>query len=146
MELFKASYQWAKRPDDQRYSSLVEMRAASENYSRQAREALVEIPKVHITAKGKEIYLNGSSGSEAKVTNWGFGQLCSRVRAPAAYLRELPANLAAKTLTTASPNLLRRAGIIKAQTSCSIKAMALWCGHSRPTDTAEYGTMKFWTG
>ena len=98
MELFKASRQWAKRPDDQRYSSLIDMRAASESYFRKAREALVEIPKIHLAAKGKEIYLNGSTGSEAKFTNWGFGQLCSRVGAPASYLRELPAKLAARNL------------------------------------------------
>ena len=110
MELFKASRQWARRPDDQRYSSLIDMRAASESYFRKAREALVEIPKIHLAAKGKEIYLNGSTGSEAKFTNWGFGQLCSRVGAPASYLRELPAKLAARNLNHGVSKLASSSG------------------------------------
>lgn len=91
-----ASTQWANRPDDQRFASLLElnahcealrMRSASRVISSRALEAIPAPDNKGLTVADPK--------GENTVTHWAFGQLANRAGAPAAYLRALPAPLAA---------------------------------------------------
>lgn len=112
MELFKATRQWAVRPSDQRFETLQALFDATKEYSIQAREAYTTWAKMRVEAVGEDVQLVGREGVPAKFTHWAFGQLCSRVEAPASYLRELPATLAAQNL---NHGLANKADETKAQ-------------------------------
>ena len=101
MELMQASNQWATRPDDQRFISLI----ALDEHCQHAREhsagrvlssrALTALPAPG-TVNG--LQLAGPNGQPAEVSHWAFGQLAQRAGAPAGYLRTLPAPLVADNL------------------------------------------------
>lgn len=100
MNLYDASEQWAKRPADQRFGSLEEMRTVCRGYANSARQAVVPMDAIVINSPDDhELCVVGPSGVPAKLTHWSFGQLCNRANAPAGYLRSLPAPLAANCLT-----------------------------------------------
>ncbi|MFB1500853.1 DUF932 domain-containing protein [Thiocapsa sp. N5-Cardenillas] len=50
-----------------------------------------------IETEGNDLRLN-AAGRDLAFTNWSFGQLASTIGAPAAYLRKLPAELAARNI------------------------------------------------
>ena len=103
MDLFHANKQWSTRPDDEKFRSLSELYAQTKHYADAAKEAVVPWDTLSVVSKGgngseENLYLTGSKGREATLTNWAFGQLCTRAQAPAPYLRTLPAELAATNL------------------------------------------------
>lgn len=98
MELFKASNQWAQRPDDERFSTLQELHDAVSSYRATAREATVPFNTLRTEARGTEIVLVSKANTPARLTNWAFGQVALAVGAPANYLRNLPPTLAAQNL------------------------------------------------
>ena len=98
MNLFKASHQWSTRPADERFESLQDLFVATKNYAAEAVEKKAEFSELRVENVQGEINLVGRTGIPAKLTHWAFGQLCARVQAPASYLRELPATLAAQNL------------------------------------------------
>ncbi len=98
MELFKANNQWATRPADETFTSVAEMDAACSEYRNVARTATVEVGALRVEAQQGEIHLVGKTGVPARLTHWAFGQLATRAGAPASYLRDLPATLAAQNL------------------------------------------------
>lgn len=99
MELFKAHQQWSKRPADERFTSLSALYEATKHYSDSAREREgVRVDSLRVENVEGDVHLVGRGGTPATITNWAFGQLCSRIGAPASYLRELPATLAAQNL------------------------------------------------
>lgn len=98
MELFKASNQWATRPADERFWDLQEMHDACKSYRRQAATSTVRYSDLRVEADTGDIRLVGKTGVPAQLTHYAFGQLCQRVSAPASYLRNLPATLAAQNL------------------------------------------------
>lgn len=98
MELFQASRQWANRPADQRFESLASLYEACHGYATQAQEKRVAIPELRAVRASNEVCLISKAGNEAAMTHYAFGQVCSQVGAPAGYLRELPAQLAAENL------------------------------------------------
>jgi hypothetical protein len=98
--LTQASHQWASRPADQRFLSLLDlqahMAAAKQNSSGKVvatRNLQFEPMEDH---KGLKIV--GQNGVPADVTHWSFGQLAGLAKAPAGYLRELPSELVADNL------------------------------------------------
>jgi hypothetical protein len=106
MELMKASNEWAKRPMDQRYLSLTDLREAVEQRKREcwtvapATRALRVVPEDN-GQRGLGVEVLDPTAGVAKVlrpTNWAFGQLAQYAKAPAAYLRTLPDELAAINL------------------------------------------------
>jgi hypothetical protein len=106
MNLFRAHNQWATRPDDERFQSLAQLHAAVKGYAALAREATVEWTDLRVgcadaiddeSATG-DLRLFGRKGIPATVSHHAFGQLAARVGAPASYLRQLPAALAAENL------------------------------------------------
>jgi hypothetical protein len=98
MELFKASRQWSTRPADERFASLEALDQACYDYSQQAAIATAPWSSLQVEPEGEEVILRGSSGDTSRLTHWSFGQVAQRAGAPAAYLRELPADLAAPCL------------------------------------------------
>jgi hypothetical protein len=98
MELFKASNQWANRPDDERFSTLDELHQAVSTYRTSAAQATVPFASLRTEARDGEVMLVGKESQPARLTNWSFGQLAGAVGAPASYLRTLPATLAAQNL------------------------------------------------
>lgn len=98
MELFHASRQWATRPQDERFQSVKQLYDVTRQYAVIAKEASAPWSDLRVEKVGDDVQLVGRTGVPAQLTHWAFGQLCSRVEAPASYLRELPATLAAQNL------------------------------------------------
>jgi len=92
--LYNAHTQWAYRPADEKFPSLealYDFTNARKRTSKQELHFLNQL-ELKITPEGA-IAMNGNS-MPAKLSNWGFGQLCSAIGAPAKYLRTLPAQMA----------------------------------------------------
>lgn len=98
MELFKASRQWADRPDDERFSSLQDLHSAVSSYRASAREATVPFNSLRTEAREGEVMLVGKSETPARMTNWSFRQIAAAVGAPASYIQTLPATLAVQNV------------------------------------------------
>lgn len=98
MELFKANKQWSTRPEDQKFDSLEELYQVTLAYAKQAAESTVPFRCLRAEANGPNVMLVGQTGQQAALTHWAFGQLSSRINAPASYLRNLPPTLAVQNL------------------------------------------------
>jgi hypothetical protein len=96
--ILKAHNQWKNRPADERYFDLPEMLEAARVVKKQAIEKPAVVAELRVEAGEDNLLLVGRSGHQAVISNHVFGQLSSRVGAPAAYLRELPQTLAAQNL------------------------------------------------
>lgn len=99
--LMAASAQWSSRPADQRFWTLSDLHSFKKRYEAETSTALVPLGKCEIrplTDDPKELVLVGPKGGGATFSHYSFGQLCSLVGAPASYLRELPAELAAQNV------------------------------------------------
>ncbi len=101
--LMQASQQWASRPDDQRFTSLDELLAFTKHQRSISRGT--SLPSRAISAapieddpQRRALVVIGPDGAPTAPTNWSFGQLASRVGAPAGYLRTLPSDLVADAL------------------------------------------------
>ncbi len=98
----RVSSEWFSRPADERFLSLRALREAVQARSDRSRTRVVESALIHVEARREdpERLALLVPGAEAPVlpTHWSFGQLASLVGAPAAYLRQLPAPLAAINL------------------------------------------------
>ncbi len=99
--LMAASRQWAARPDDQRYLSLDELHAAvlqrkTESWTAVPKLSEVKVDATEDGALAVNVY-DATAGQMRTIepTHWSFGQLAQHARAPASYLRDLPAQLAA---------------------------------------------------
>lgn len=101
MELLQASHQWATRPADERFTSLIELRDYCQSVRKRSKATVLSsraISAAPIEGDSKGLVLVGPDGHAANVSHWSFGQLCARADAPAGYLRELPAALAADNI------------------------------------------------
>lgn len=97
--LMKASRQWASRPSDERYTSLTALHAATLAHRQSSRAKVVPSRAIEAQpASGDDLQglqVVGPNGAPVLPTHWAFGQLAQRAGAPAGYLRDLPAPLAA---------------------------------------------------
>jgi hypothetical protein len=99
MELFKANRQWSTRPADERFTSIGAMHDAATQYAASAREKEgVRVDSIRVENIDGDVHIIGRGDVSAKLTHWAFGQLCNRIAAPASYLRDLPATLAAQNV------------------------------------------------
>lgn len=94
MEIYKAHAQWNTRPADERFWTLADMQAACAAYKDKSVEKAVAYGDLRVEAHEGDVRLVGKANIPARLTHYAFGQLCARVGAPAAYLRDLPATLA----------------------------------------------------
>jgi len=94
----RVSSEWFSRPDDERYLSLTELHAAVRRRADAASTRTVETKAIRVVAAADEperlSLLLPERNDPVAPTHWSFGQLCSLVGAPSAYLRQLPAALA----------------------------------------------------
>ncbi|WFU31082.1 DUF932 domain-containing protein [Bradyrhizobium brasilense] len=98
----RVSSEWFCRPADERYLSLNELACTVRERADRSRTRVVESALIHVEASRTDperlaLLLPGSDTPVAP-THWSFGQLASQVGAPATYLRQLPAALAAINL------------------------------------------------
>jgi len=97
--LMQASRQWATRPADERFTSLLELRdSVRARKHSSAQKTLSSRSIMARPADGGGLEIVGPGGVPVGVTNWGFGQVAERAAAPAGYLRTLPAELAADNI------------------------------------------------
>lgn len=98
----RVSSEWFSRPDDERYLSLTDLHCAVSERTDCARVRTVETADIRVEAtrdNAESLSLIVPGGREALApTHWSYGQLCSLVGAPASYMRQLPAPLAAINL------------------------------------------------
>ena len=96
MELTQASAQWASRPDDERYTSLLDMQGHFHTQRGNSRGIVVSSRRIKTTpVETAGLTVTGPNGHSYAPTNWAFGQLATLAGAPAGYLRKLPSPLAA---------------------------------------------------
>ncbi|CDZ64425.1 Hypothetical protein NGAL_HAMBI2605_29820 [Neorhizobium galegae bv. orientalis] len=98
----RVSSEWFSRPDDERFLSLTELyetvRSRAERaHARTVESAAIRVEATRDNAERLELVVPGRHQPIAP-THWSYGQLCSLVGAPAAYMRQLPAPLAAINL------------------------------------------------
>ena len=97
--LMTASRQWAERPADERFWTLQELYDRTKEYAEQSKVKTLPLGacKVLPTNDG-DLLLQGPTGGQAQFQHYSFGQLSTICQAPASYLRQLPAPLAAGCL------------------------------------------------
>jgi hypothetical protein len=98
----RVSSEWFSRPDDERFLSLTELYAtvrsrAERAHARTVESAAIRVEATRDNAERLELVVPGRHQPIAP-THWSYGQLCSLVGAPATYMRQLPAPLAAINL------------------------------------------------
>lgn len=96
--LMQASHQWATRPADERFLSLTALRDHTQQVKARAtarRIASQRILAVPSDSDHEALFVQQYDEAPAKITHWAFGQLAQRAGAPAGYLRDLPAPIAA---------------------------------------------------
>lgn len=98
LNLYAANDQWANRPADERFWTMEEMLNACRGYADNARTASVKLDDIRCEDRNGSLVLVGREDKPATFTHWAFGQLASRVSAPASYLRTLPAELASQCI------------------------------------------------
>lgn len=90
-----ANEQWRSRPADQRFTSLIELQAATQYTMDHSNQRVVASKALSADVVDGRLVVKGPSGQAAIPTHWAFGQLAQRAGAPAGYLRDLPNELAA---------------------------------------------------
>jgi hypothetical protein len=98
----RVSSEWFARPDDERYLKLPDLYDAVRSRAECAQARTVESRSIRVEAARENaerlaLIVPGRDQPVAP-THWSFGQLCTLVGAPAAYLRQLPAPLSAINL------------------------------------------------
>lgn len=98
----RVSSEWFSRPDDERYLSLSQLYDTVSARADRARVRTIETADIRVEAtrdNAGRLSLIVPGGREPMApTHWSYGQLCSLVGAPASYMRQLPAPLAALNL------------------------------------------------
>jgi hypothetical protein len=98
----RVSSEWFNRPDDERYLSLDDLWGSVKGRSERSATRVVQTADIRVVAardNGERLTLELPRAAEPVApTHWAFGQLASIVGAPASYLRQLPAPLAAINL------------------------------------------------
>lgn len=89
------SANWRTRPADERYTSLTDLQASMHHVRTHSASKVVPSKSITAETDGEQLVVRGPSGAQALPSHWAFGQLAARAGAPAGYLRDLPAALAA---------------------------------------------------
>lgn len=98
MNLYKASNQWAVRPNDERQETVQDLYNVTRAYADISVQQPIVVKDLRVEAVDGEVKVVGRSNIPARLTNWSFGQLAASIGAPAGYLRGLSATLAAQNL------------------------------------------------
>lgn len=95
--LLQVNRQWSSRPNDERFTSLLDMQTHFRQVRALSRAVNVSTRGVQVLPRPNNQLLIQCDDLPAPTepTNWAFGQLASLAKAPAGYLRTLPAELTA---------------------------------------------------
>lgn len=98
----RVSQEWFNRPSDQRFTSISALIASLDARSVGMEEKVIDGRDLRLIANqndNRNLFLGAPDGGEPlALTNHVFGQMCSLAGAPAGYLRDKPAFLAAVNL------------------------------------------------
>lgn len=97
MNISTAQSQYYNRPPDERFPSIDALLTAARDDKAQSVERTYNTRDLSAVADAGNVKLASPKGA-ATLTHWSFGQLARFVGAPAGYLRELPADLAAQCI------------------------------------------------
>ena len=98
MQILKASQQWSTRPSDERFTSLAALNNHCHTIRGRSSAKVLPSRAIHcepVADDSKALVCVGPNGAPVNVSHWAFGQLAQRAGAPAGYLRDIPAPLAA---------------------------------------------------
>lgn len=95
--IMDCSRQWASRPADERYLSLDDMQQHFDKVRSYSRAKVISNRQLTAqpTEDNKGLIVLGPEGNAFSPTNWAFGQMAQRAKAPAGYLQSIPAPIAA---------------------------------------------------
>lgn len=96
--LSMASHQWMKRPDDERFVSLLDLDKYCTDLRMRSNSRVVSSRKLEahpLNDDNKGLAVYDPNGTQHDITHYAFSQLASRAGAPPSYLRDLPSPLAA---------------------------------------------------
>ena len=89
---------WSTRPADERFWDCSEAAAVATAQRDASQESLAASANLRAVEFDGAPALMGSANVPATFSNYGFGQLCSRIKAPAEYLRSLSAGMATQLI------------------------------------------------
>jgi hypothetical protein len=94
-DLLHAHRQWANRPDDERFGSLIDLQAYVDDRNLKTQESFQTYNTLKVIADNErdDVLLRIGDKEPMQLNNWSFGQMSSRVGVPAAYMSKLPAKL-----------------------------------------------------
>lgn len=129
--LHMASQQWASRPNDERYTSLAELKQAVQQRKSESWTATPMTKNLRAVPADGGLAVQVFDPTKGQTTelfptNWAFGQLAQYAGAPAGYLRTLPPELTAINLQWGfehSP--IRDSGLVLAQSNGSHSLRAI---------------------
>ena len=94
--LTQASKQWATRPDEERFVSLIDMLAHAEAQRAISKARVMSSRDLSVRPIDDQgLIIESREGGQAMISHHAFGQLAGLAGAPGGYLRSLPAPLAA---------------------------------------------------
>lgn len=100
--LTQASNEWRKRPDDQRFTSLVDLDRYCAAQRARSVGSVASSRKIDFRPDESSpidaLKVDLTDGRTMDLTHWSFGQVATLAGAPAGYLRDLPAPIAADCL------------------------------------------------
>lgn len=98
----RVSSEWFSRPADQRFLNLDDLHAYTHGRAERSTTRIVDTQAIEVVASrdNSDMLKLQYPGCQGQIvpTHWAFGQLASLVGAPAGYLRQLPAPIAAINL------------------------------------------------
>ena len=100
--LMQASNEWRTRPNDERFTSLLDLDAHCRAVRESSAAKVVASRALKFAPDDADpmnrLLITGPNGRAVTPTHWSFGQLATLAGAPAGYLRTLPAAIAADNL------------------------------------------------
>lgn len=120
-EIMTAAREYASRPADQRFPTLGALVEHAQHEKDLSKEVAYNFRDLRAVPLAGDVALESPKG-QAKFSHWSFGQLCRMLGAPASYLRELPAELAANCLNhglhDAAPSGASASLLVRAANGC----------------------------
>ena len=102
-DAMKASREWMRRPADERFTSLQSLHEHCQDIRDHSVAGVVSSRSIRFSPDPadqlKGLRVEGHNGVPHRLTHWCFGQACQLVKAPARYLRTLPAPMVADLLS-----------------------------------------------
>lgn len=102
--LTDAHTEWAKRPADERFWTIADMKAATLQHAKNASEETIPEAGWRLDARANGSIELATQTSNYTVGHYAFGQLCRSLNAPASYLRSMPNRLAVECLEQSRTN------------------------------------------